>query len=356
MTTDNMIKNKKREVYLDYLRMFSTFAILLAHTVSLASSLLEEKNAAWITLETIHFVSVGCNLIFIMISGALLLNVHGEKISKFYQKRFLRVFLPLVVCYVCYICAANGFVWLHPRNWWSLIKMIFSGAPEEAPHFWLIYVIIWLYVFTPAIRIFLEHISDFAFKIVLLFILIVNTLYTFVPQVNGSAIISKIVSSFIGVFLLGYFLNKKQNVWLERILMGCGIVSFFIGVYFIVNVEQYKLYIFNNSPIMMFFAAAMFLFVKKCCSSKKSFYFMDLVNKHSYTVLLLHWGMLHFLVKQVLGISVLSGGIWGGCILTFLLTFVFSLIGAIVLDNTIFHWLNHIVTKFFNLFVKKDKA
>ena len=45
-----------------------------------------------------------------------------------------------------------------------MLKRILLGAPEEAPHFWLIYVIIWLYVLTPFFRYVVQRYSGFCFK------------------------------------------------------------------------------------------------------------------------------------------------------------------------------------------------
>ena len=45
--------------------------------------------------------------------------------------------------------------------------------------------------------------------------------------------------------------------------------------------------------------------------------------------------MLHYVVKQLLGVNVLGGGIVGGCLLAALLTLVISLAAAIVIDHTL---------------------
>ena len=95
-----------------------------------------------------------------LISGALLLPVKGESAGQFYRKRFLKVLVPMVIYYILYVCAKEGFVWLLPDHWGAMLKRILLGAPEEAPHFWLIYVIIWLYVLTPFFRYVVQHIPD----------------------------------------------------------------------------------------------------------------------------------------------------------------------------------------------------
>lgn len=147
--TGTFTEKIKRQVYLDKLRVLATVLVIAVHTVSLGSTLVPERSAVWYGFEISNYLFLCCNLLFIMISGALLLPVKGESAGQFYRKRFLKVLVPMVIYYILYVCAKEGFVWLRPDHWGAMLKRILLGAPEEAPHFWLIYVIIWLYVLTP---------------------------------------------------------------------------------------------------------------------------------------------------------------------------------------------------------------
>ena len=73
--------------------------------------------------------------------------------------------------------------------------------------------------------------------------------------------------------------------------------------------------------------------------------FVRIIGKYSYSILLIHWGVLHYAVKQVLHVNVLSGGIVGGCLLAVLLTFALSFVGAVILDQTIIRFLTFAVSK-----------
>ena len=158
--TGTFTEKIKRQVYLDKLRVLATVLVIAVHTVSLGSTLVPERSAVWYGFEISNYLFLCCNLLFIMISGALLLPVKGEPAGQFYRKRFLKVLVPMVIYYILYVCAKEGFVWLLPDHWGAMLKRILLGAPEEAPHFWLIYVIIWLYVLTPFFRYVVQHIPD----------------------------------------------------------------------------------------------------------------------------------------------------------------------------------------------------
>ena len=146
-----------------------------------------------------------------MISGALLLPVKDESAGQFYRKRFLKVLVPMVIYYILYVCAKEGFVWLRPDHWGAMLKRILLGAPEEAPHFWLIYVIIWLYVLTPFFRYVVQHIPDSVLSGLVVVILIFQILGTYWDTLYYNSIASGILGSFAGVFILGYYLTREQG-------------------------------------------------------------------------------------------------------------------------------------------------
>lgn len=323
-----------RFIYLDHLRVTATIFVILVHTVSLASSMVDKGSNAFYVLELFNFMFLSCNLLFIMISGALLLPVQGEKAGAFFRKRFSKVALPLVIYYILYICAKEGIVWLHPDHWLTLGRRILTGPPVEAPHFWLIYVIVWLYVFTPFLRRIVWHMPDSVLKGLVFVIFVVNAADAYAPAFGMNAHLALVVDSFAGVFLFGYFLSGKCSGRTENLIILGGIASFFISLFLILNTENYGDYIFQNAPTMMLFSGMIFLTVKRFSSGgRRESLFTRVVSRYSFSILLIHWGVLHFIVKQLLGVNVLGGGIIGGCILMAGLTFVISLAGAVCVDN-----------------------
>lgn len=336
----NMLFGKETQagrcVYLDYLRLIATVFVICVHTISLAASMVPYKSSCFYVLEILDYTFLSCNLLFIMISGALLLPIRGEGIKTFFVKRFSKVALPLVVYYVLYVCAKEGMYWLTPAQWPEMLRRILIGAPEEAPHFWLIYVILGLYLLTPFLRLIMANIPDSVFAGVMAVIFVVNGLDTYAPLFGVELHFGLVVDSFAGVFLFGYFLAKKHSLRTEVLLITGGMLSFLLSCFWILKVGAYEDYIYQNAPTMMLFSAAVFLSVKRICiGTCREGRFLRLVGKYSFSILLIHWGVLHFLVKQVLKVNVLSGGIVGGCLLMIVLTLFFSIVGAVLIDNTL---------------------
>lgn len=330
-----------RQIYLDILRVFATIFVIAVHTVSLASSMVSAEQTSHFVLEIFYYIFISCNLLFVMISGALLLSVKTETCGTFFAKRFGRVAVPLVVYYIFYVVAKEGFMWLRPAYWKVLFLRILMGPPEAAPHFWLIYTLLGLYVLTPFLRWILQHIPNEVFSGVILVIFIINALDTYAPIWGIEMSFSVIVDSYAGVFLMGYFLATKCSKRAEDLFIIGGIISFGVSCFSILRVSGFQNYIYQNAPTMMLFAAAIFLLVKRATAMKKTESFvMRLICKYSFSILLIHWGILHFIVKQVLHVDVLSGGIWGGCLLMMTLTLLLSIAGAVVVDNTFLRFLD----------------
>lgn len=359
--TQDMLFGKEpgpnRQVYLDYLRVIATVFVIGVHTVSLAASLISPEKISFYVLEIFDFIFLSSNLLFIMISGALLLPVKNEKTGTFFVKRFSKVAVPFVIYSVLYACTQAGIGWLHPKYWWVEILRILQGPPAEAPHFWLVYVILGLYLLTPFLRFLVQHIPDEVLAGVIAVVFLVNAVDTYAPIWGIDAHLSVVVDSFAGVFLLGYFLSRKCSKKAEDFFIIGGTISFLISCLLILNTQHYEYYIYENAPTMMLFSAVLFLLVKRAARERAhESLFTRLICKYSFSVLLIHWGVLHFFVKQVLHVNVLSFGILGGCLLMIVLTLFFSICGAIVIDNTIV-WLVQFLGKHaYNIIKKLYKA
>lgn len=329
----------RRWAYIDYLRVIATVFVIFGHTVAVARTYAAPGTLLFQVLEIFNFIFSSCNLMFVMISGALLLPVRGERCRDFFARRFSRVLIPMLVYYILYVCAKEGIGQMHPSQWGLMLKRILTGPPEEAPHFWLVYVIIWLYVLTPFLRYLVQNIPDAVMDGVMIVIFLVNALSTYTPLFGIDLHLSGIVDSFAGVFLLGYYLAEKSSRRVENVFLAGGIISFFITCYIITNLGWYDAYIYNNAPTMMLFAAAQFVLVKRIAAGgERTPAFVRMIGKYSYSILLIHWGVLHFGVKQVLHVDVMMGGVWGGCILMAVLTFIGSFAGAVILDYTLILW------------------
>lgn len=343
-----------RKLYLDYVRLLATIFVICTHTIALAKVQLTPGTIAFQLTEVFSFICLSCNLLFIMLSGALLLPVKGERIRDFYIKRFSKVAIPLVVYYIIYVCAKEGIQCLYPNYWLTFLGRILSGPPMEAPHFWLMYVILWLYILTPFFRYLVQNIPDTVLSGVIIVIFLVNAFDTYLPLFGMDSHLGVIVDSYVGVFLLGHYISGRCCKKAENILIVGGVISFFITCYIFFFHTGYDNYVYNNAPTMMLFASAIFLLAKRLESQWKSNgIVLRLINRYSYSILLIHWAALHVAVKDILKVDVMSGGIWGGCLITIILTLLVSLVGGILFEHLLIMPLQNLFLKCFQR--KADK-
>lgn len=336
----------ERKLYLDYVRVLATIFVISVHVVELAKTQLCPGTLEFQITEVWHFIFLSCNLLFIMTSGALLLPIRGELLRDFYVKRFSKVVIPFLVYYVIYVCAKEGIRCLYPDYWLTFLKRILSGAPVEAPHFWLIYVILWLYILTPFFRYLVQNIPDGVCSGVIVVVFFVNALDTYLPLFGMYSHLSGIVDTYAGVFLLGYYISGRASRRAENLLIAGGVLSLIITCYIIFFHGWYDDYIYNNAPTMMLFAAALFLGAKRLAERwVMKGILLQLVSRYSFSVLLIHWAVLHVAVKDVLGINVMAGGIIGGCLLAIVLTLILSLAGGIFFDFVLIQPLQRLLTK-----------
>lgn len=327
-------QSAERKIYIDYVRLLATMFVVCVHTLELARTQLMPGTIPFQIAEVFRFVFLSCNLLFVMVSGALLLPVKNERVGEFFAKRFSKVAIPFLVYYILYVCAKEGIQCLYPSYWFTFLKRILSGPPSEAPHFWLIYVILWLYVLTPFLRYLVSNISEVVLTGVIVVIFLVNALDTYLPLWGMNAHLSAVVDSYAGVFVLGYYMAERCSRRAENVLIAGGMISFLLTSHIFFHYGWYDDYVYNNAPTMMLFASALFLGAKRLAVHwVKKGLLLQLISRYSFEILLIHWAVLHVVVKQILKVDVTSGGIFGGCLLAIVLTLVISLVGGIIIEH-----------------------
>ena len=86
LMTGNLSKGG-RQVYIDDLRVIATVFVIGVHTVSLAATMTEYGNIPFRVLTIFNFIFLSCNLLFVMLSGALLLPVKIADRFIFYREQ-----------------------------------------------------------------------------------------------------------------------------------------------------------------------------------------------------------------------------------------------------------------------------
>jgi len=157
--------------YINKLRILSIYAVVTAHvTIGLTMASTPFSFNWW--LGTTIFYACHCSIpIFVMISGALLLDSSREEsLREFYRKRMVRVGVPLACWTIVYLCV-RAFVDHESLTAGRVFELIITANPYY--HLWFLYMIAGLYLVTPPLRTFVRHATrrERVFVIVLMLVL-----------------------------------------------------------------------------------------------------------------------------------------------------------------------------------------
>ena len=165
------VKDRSRIVFLDYVRVFACFLVMVVHAsenyypapgatdmAGPQSLLASETDRLWVSVyDGFSRMSVP---LFMIVSAYLLVPMkEGMSMWKFYRHRFMRVLPPFLFFMVLYSTL--------PMLWGQIdgatsardLSRLLLNFPTLAGHFWFLYPLISLYLFIPIISPWLRNAS-----------------------------------------------------------------------------------------------------------------------------------------------------------------------------------------------------
>jgi len=192
---------------LDAARWLASLAVVLLHCAApIVSKTASVGSVQWLIANAYDSAVRWCVPVFVMISGALLLN--SEKPIKprdFYLRRIARIFTPLVFWSLFFLG------WRSVLNWWDdghtdlsfWPSSLLAGTPYY--HLWYLYMMIGLYLITPLAHIFYQHSKPVTRKYCLAAIFIVaaaDTVYRYHANTGHGFFLTWFIP-YLGYFLAG---------------------------------------------------------------------------------------------------------------------------------------------------------
>jgi surface polysaccharide O-acyltransferase-like enzyme len=215
----------------DTIRFIAIILVIGVHTTNfpyrvLGSSITGLDVTNWFTIDAFGAVSMIGVPLFIMLTGALLLNPNkaDEPLRVFYRKRWDRIGLPFIFWTIFYFAWSN--LVLHkPLTPLNLADGLLNGA---YPILAYLYMLAGLYAITPMLRVLVKNLKRNAFMI-LLVIWFVGTIatpmiHTFLdPDFNP---VSFTIVGWVGYYLMGIYL---LNANIRRSIAVLGVALAFTG-------------------------------------------------------------------------------------------------------------------------------
>ncbi|MBE7015738.1 MAG: acyltransferase [Ruminococcaceae bacterium] len=207
-----MKEQKKRIVFLDFLRAFAIVMVVLLHSIN--DYIIEPGlygTAQWYALLfTNGFVRTGVP-IFLMISGCLMLSSNGTSdIKKFYKKSLTRIIIPLLFWNVAY------FFYQYSREYVEFDLMILLNNALNSGmeyHLWYLYELAGLYLVAPFLKILIDNCNMKKLVLLVFLMMLCPTIRPFINTVTPLYIywFEPLFNGYMSCFLLGYILYKSDS-------------------------------------------------------------------------------------------------------------------------------------------------
>ena len=233
------IISSDRKIYLDYLRVFAIFAMIILHVASQNWACINVNNFAWRVFNFFDGIVRWCVPVFVMISGNLFLS---KKIA--IKKLYFKYIFRLVIAFLFWSCF-YALVDIKEKKFIFVCAEIISGHY----HMWFILMMIGLYICMPFIKLVADNkdISRYYLLVSFLFAFFLPQVVTIVNDFGGNFMIklmskingdisfmymNNIAAGFVPYFVLGNYLDKaKFNKKTRMIIYALGIFGFFLTIY-----------------------------------------------------------------------------------------------------------------------------
>jgi len=271
--------------------------------------------ALWWTQTAYRSIAIPCVPLFVMLTGALLLRPEktDEPLGVFFRKRWRRIGIPVIFWGAIY------FAWQFLiRNQPTTADYIFRGIlTGPYVHFWFVYILIGLYLFTPLLRV-LVSCADWKIIRYFLALWIVGTAVVpliglYVDLKNPAFWFQQslfLLTGLVGYYILGAYIGRLR--WRRRTplaLLAVGVVASTLGTYAAVGTigEGYDRAVLDSTSITAIPASVgLFLLMASIPNTaiekhKKTSRLLSVISQNTLPIYLFHVIVLESLQNGYLG-------------------------------------------------------
>lgn len=293
----------ERKYYIDKLRVFATFCVIILHVSAGNWAYLPVFKYEWQVLNFYNGAVRFCVPIFFMITGALMLDDNYDfSIKKLFKKNIFRIFTAFAFWSLFYVVTniVNG-----ENSIKTLIKSFVLGHY----HMWFLYAIAFIYFLIPVFRKICvdKKTTEYFILIAFFFVFGLNMLEIFnFTDFFGTYVqnSSKINLGYIPYVFVGYFISKNRfSAKNTKILYFLGCVSIFITIFLTkyVSIKQnlaVSTFYSYLMPNVFFVSVFIFLLFKNLFNNKKSDIITN-ISKYCFGIYLIHPFVLSLIYKFI---------------------------------------------------------
>jgi surface polysaccharide O-acyltransferase-like enzyme len=206
-------KTWETSVPVDLIRTVAVVLVIVVHAAIEPHPVVQVMDQAevvrWFTVNSYDALAASSVPLFVMLSGALLLQPSKvEPIRVFLKKRALRLGLPFIFWGTAYF-AWRFFVNHEALSASSIVQGILTGPYY---HFWFLYMLFGLYLITPVLRVVTTYAERKISRYFLLLCFFGTAIVPVIILLSGFSVELNLfaVTGWIGYFLLGYYLLETR--------------------------------------------------------------------------------------------------------------------------------------------------
>ncbi len=203
----------------------------------------------WWICNSIDSLSRWAVPMFIMLSGALLLDpAKQESWRIFYKKRAKRILAPFIF-WVSFYFFWNDYLYGEPVDKEFILKALLNGLTYN--HLYFLFIILGLYLVTPFLRIFVKYQKNFVLWGLAIgaFILAAGDYMTIFLPLNAFTRFIPYLGFFIGGFILRHRMLSSGQCWIATLCFALSSVVIIIGTgqqIALLGIEDYRTFKFYD--------------------------------------------------------------------------------------------------------------
>jgi surface polysaccharide O-acyltransferase-like enzyme len=257
--------------WIDLLRVKALFAVIMLHASAvLLSQYGKVPFGDWLTADIYNALTRFAVPVFVMITGALLLNRDYE-LTGFLKKRLGRIILPFIfwsLVYIAYSFYNEEFV-VSADNWVNVKLILHQLKYGSSYHLWYVYMLIGLYLLIPVISKFVRHATRQEIHYFLLVWLVVMLFSQSYLSRYKPPIELRYFEGFVGYLVLGHYLayrsfyQKYKLLWLYIIFL-LALAVIVTGTWLLTSEQKAISTVFYEpvSPFVILLSASAFLILR----------------------------------------------------------------------------------------------
>ena len=307
----------EEHVPVDLIRTVAIVLVIMVHAAIEPHPIVRVMDQAevfrWFTVNTYDAFAASSVPLFVMLSGALLLQPSKiEPVRFFLRKRLVRLGVPFIFWGTAY------FAW---RFWVNneaisasaIIQGILTGPYY---HFWFLYMLFGLYLITPVLRIVTAHAKRRLIRYFCVLLVFGTAVVPLLTLLSGFSVEPKLfaITGWVSYFMLGYYLaeshirtSKLLFLWLMGFLLTI------VGTYSVtalVGGHSGLFFLDYLSATVLLASSSLFMLLSKVSPSNLGTRFprasklIHFIGRSTLMIYLMHVMVLESLQKGYLGLQI----------------------------------------------------